>query len=246
MLLAINYVEQVMSVVETSGELADMRAVEDLRSRYARLYGGAIYDVLDELGYPNQVLATDLAPIEPGSVVIGPAFTIQGVSDPLGDEELSQRRIRLFSEMRYPCVDVRDCGFDVRVAHYGEMNATLGVKHGAVGAIVDGGVRDVRLIREMGFPVYARYRSPVEAKKRWSYYRWQVPITLRGAMSATVTVHPGDFMFADQDGVLVIPRALTVQVLEAAERLARVENSARSEFTENPDTEAVYRKYGRL
>ncbi|MCH4893692.1 hypothetical protein GO308_11275 [Sphingomonas sp. SFZ2018-12] len=235
-----------MTGVRDDGQSMDVAAVEDLRVRYIRLYGGAIYDVLDEMGYPNQVLATDLVPIEPGSVVVGPAFTIQGVSDPMGDEELSQRRIRLFSEMRYPCVDVRDCGFDVRVAHYGEMNATLGVKHGAVGAIVDGGVRDVRLLREMGFPVFARYRSPVEAKKRWSYYRWQVPITLRGAMSATVTVHPGDFMFADQDGVLAIPKALTVAVLEAAERLAGLENSARTEFAENPDTEAVYQKYGRL
>jgi 4-hydroxy-4-methyl-2-oxoglutarate aldolase len=220
--------------------------VEELRARYARLYGGAIYDILDELGYPNQVLATDLHPLETGSMIVGPAFTIQGVSDPVGDPDLSERRIKLFSEMRYPCVDVRDCGFDTRVAHYGEMNATLGVKHGAVGAIIDGGVRDCRHLREMGFPVFARYRSPVEAKKRWSYYRWQVPISLRGAMSATVTVHPGDFIFADQDGVLVIPQALTVQVLEHAERLSGTEDRARAEFRENPDTEAVYRKYGRL
>lgn len=220
--------------------------IDALRARYGRLYGGAIYDVLDELGHPDQVLATDLQPLTPGSRIVGPAFTIQGVSDPVGDPELSERRIRLFSEMRYPCVDVRDCGFDVRVAHYGEMNATLGVKHGAVGAIVDGGVRDCRHLQEMNFPVFARYRSPVEAKKRWSYYRWQVPITLRGAMSATVTVHPGDFIFADEDGVLVIPKAVTLAVLEAAERLAGVENDARAEFKDNPDTEAVYRKYGRL
>lgn len=227
----------------TSSERA---AGDELRARFAKLYGGAIYDVLDEMGYPYQALATDLAPLEPGSFVAGPAFTIQGVADPVGDEEMGRRRIQLFSEMRYPCVDVRDCGFDVRVAHYGEMNATLGVKHGAVGAIIDGGVRDVRLIREMNFPVFARYRSPVEAKKRWSYYRWQVPITMRGVLSATVTVHPGDYMFADQDGVLAIPKDLTMQVLERAEQLAGIENSARSEFQDNPDTAAVYQKYGRL
>lgn len=225
---------------------ASAAEIEALRERYGRLYGGAIYDILDEMGYPNQVLATDLMPLKAGTMIIGPAFTIQGVADPVGDEEMSQKRIKLFSEMTYPCVDVRDCGFDTRVAHYGEMNATLGVKHGAVGAIIDGGVRDCRFLEDMDFPVFARYRTPVEAKKRWSYYRWQVPITLRGAMSATVTVHPGDFMFADHDGVLVIPKALVLPVLEHAEKLVNTENSARGEFKSNPDTEAVYKKYGRL
>lgn len=221
-------------------------AADALRVRFSRLYSGAIYDVLDEMGHPDCVLATDLKPLEPDTIIAGPAFTIQGVADPVGDEQLAARRIQLFSEMRYPCVDVRDCGFDTRVAHYGEMNATLGVKHGAIGAIVDGGVRDCRLIREMNFPVFARYRSPVEAKRRWSYYRWQVPITMRGAMSATVTVNPGDYIFADQDGVLVIPAAMTMEVLVKAEQLAGVENSARDEFRDNPDTAAVYKKYGRL
>lgn len=230
----------------TNGQLHHDEAADAIRTRFSRLYGGAIYDVLDEMGYPNQVLATDLKPLESDSVIAGPAFTIQGVADPVGDEQLAERRIQLFSEMRYPCVDVRDCGFDVRVAHYGEMNATLGLKHGAIGAIIDGGVRDCRLIREMNFPVFARYRSPVEAKRRWSYYRWQVPITMRGAMSATVTVNPGDYMFADQDGVLVIPAAITMDVLSQAEKLAGVEDSARDEFRENPDTAAVYKKYGRL
>lgn len=215
-------------------------------ARYARLYGGAVYDVLDELGHPNQVLATDMQPLVSGSMICGPAFTIQGISDPTGDPEMSDKRIRLFSEMTAPCVDVRDCGFDQRVAHYGEMNATLGRKHGAVGAIVDGGVRDCRLLQEMGFPVFARYRSPVEAKKRWSYYRWQVPIAMRGAMSATVTVNPGDYVFADADGVLIVPKDLILTVLEKAEAIVGVESTARGEFLDNPDTEAVYRKYGRL
>ncbi|OYU74684.1 MAG: hypothetical protein CFE32_16980, partial [Alphaproteobacteria bacterium PA3] len=127
--------KNVREILMVSAEDNIANEVDDLRERYSRLYGGAIYDILDELGYPNQVLATDLQPLQPGSMIVGPAFTIQGVSDPVGDPELSERRIQLFNEMRFPCVDVRDCGFDTRVAHYGEMNATLGLKHGAVGAI---------------------------------------------------------------------------------------------------------------
>lgn len=220
--------------------------MEAITQRYKPLYSGLIYDILDEMGYPNQVLANDMRPLEPRMVLAGPAFTIQGINDPVGDPEMSERRIQLFKAMSYPCVDVRDCGFDVRVAHYGEMNATLGRKFGAVGAVVDGGVRDSRHLLDMDFPVICRYQTPVEAKKRWSYFRWQVPIALRGGLSSTVTVHPGDFIFGDIDGVVVVPKAEILPVLEKAEALQARENSAREEFKSEADSEVVYRKYGRL
>ena len=217
-----------------------------LTERYRRLYTGLVYDILDEMGHPYQALSRDLRPIRPDMVVAGPAFTIQGISDPTGDPELSNKRINLFKAMTYPCVDVRDCGFDERVAHYGEMNATLGRKYGAVGAVIDGGLRDTRHLLEMDFPTFGRYYTPVEAKKRWSYFRWNVPITLRGQLSSTVTVNPGDFILGDIDGVLVVPKELVVDVLQKAEALMVREDMARAEFRTADDCEVVYRKYGRL
>lgn len=215
--------------------------------RFRKLYTGLVYDILDEMGLPYQALATDIRPLRPDMVVAGPAFTIQGINDPVGDESLRERRIKLFGEMRYPCVDVRDCGYDTRVAHYGEMNAVLGRAKGVVGAIIDGGTRDSRHVLEMGFPLFARYNSPVEALKRWGYYRWQLPVQLRGALSATVIVRPGDFMFADIDGVLVIPQERLVEVLRKSEEHAAIEDRARSEFAApGADVEAVYARYRKL
>ncbi len=222
-----------------------MTDILELCDRYRRLYAGVIYDVLDHLGHPNQVLATDLRPMRPEMVVAGPAFTIKGISDPTGDPELLEKRIRLFKQMRHPCVDVRDCGFDTRVAHYGEMNATLGMKHGVTGAVIDGGVRDGRLLLQMGLPIFARYFTPVEAKMRWSYYAWDVPVTLRGAMTNTVTVYPGDFIFGDIDGVVVVPKEMTEEVLVKAEELVAREDRARADYVSG-DVEEVYRQYGTL
>lgn len=231
-------------MAEVSRSIPDLVETID---RYRKLYTGLVYDVLDELGLPHQALATDLRPLRPDMVVAGPAFTIQGINDPVGDESLRERRIKLFGEMRYPCVDVRDCGFDTRVAHYGEMNAVLGRAKGVVGAIIDGGTRDSRHILAMDFPVFARYYSPVEAVRRWSYYRWQLPVALRGALSATVTVRPGDFMFADIDGVLAIPQEHVVEVLRKSEEHAAVEDRARKEFgAAGADVEAVYARYKKL
>ncbi len=215
--------------------------------RYRRLYTGLVYDILDEMGLPYQALATDIRPLRPDMVIAGPAFTIQGINDPVGDEGLRERRIKLFGEMRYPCVDVRDCGYDTRVAHYGEMNAVLGRAKGVVGAVIDGGTRDSRHVLAMDFPLFCRYFSPVEAVKRWGYYRWQLPIQLRGALSATVVVRPGDFMFADIDGVLVIPQERVVEVLRKAEEHAAIEDRARADFAApGADVEAVYARYRKL
>jgi regulator of RNase E activity RraA len=215
--------------------------------RFHKLYTGLVYDIMDEMGLPYQALATDIRPLRPDMIVAGPAFTIQGINDPVGDEGLRERRIKLFGEMRYPCVDVRDCGYDTRVAHYGEMNAVLGRAKGVVGAVIDGGTRDSRHILAMDFPLFARYCSPVEALKRWGYYRWQHPVQLRGALSATVVVRPGDFMYGDIDGVLVIPQEHLVEVLRKSEEHAAIEDRARVDFAApGADADAVYAKYRKL
>lgn len=217
----------------------------EICDRYRALYTGVVYDVLEKLGHPYQVLASDLRPLRPEMVISGPAFTIKGISDPTGDPDLLEKRIKLFKEMTHPCIDVRDCGFDMRAAHYGEMNATLGIKHGVTGAVIDGGIRDTRHILAMDIPVFARYFTPVEAKMRWSYYAWNLPVTMRGALTSTVTVHPGDFMFGDIDGIIVVPKDLTEEVLRKSEELVNHENKARAEY-KSEDVEEVYRRYGTL
>jgi 4-hydroxy-4-methyl-2-oxoglutarate aldolase len=199
----------------------DLPAHELIR-RLTRLGTGAVCDALVAVGLPSQVLACDLKPIRQDMVVAGPAFTLKGFPDRFGDIELRRRRLRMFTDMRAlvcPVVDVRDCTGDTQVAHYGEMNAVVGRACGAIGALVDGGCRDTGLLLHMDFPVICRYLTPVEAYRRWSYYEWQVPITLRGASTTAVLVTPGDFVLADIDGSLVIPQQGVTAVLTEAEHL---------------------------
>lgn len=232
-----------MNVAIKTGKIDMLDAI----GRFKKLYTGLVYDIMDGLGLPQQTLATDMRPLRDDMIVAGPAFTVQGINDPNGDPDLRSRRIKMFGDMRLPCVDVRDCGFDTRVAHYGEMNAVLGRAKGVVGAVIDGGIRDSGLLLKMNFPCFRRYHSPVEALQRWSYYRWQQPIALRGSMSATVIVRPGDFIFGDIDGVLVIPIERLEEVLRLSEEHAAVENSARAEFADpTKDAEEVYGRYRKL
>lgn len=223
--------------------------VEELVKRYRALYSGAIYDVLDEQGLPLQALSPLLKPVRQDFVLAGPAFTMKGIPDPNGREDLRSKRIHMFGAMKatgVPLIDVRDCSFDEQAAHYGEMNATVGKSVGVIGAIIDGGCRDTGFLLKDNFPVFCRYQSPVEAYRRWSYLEWQEPISMRGALSAVVSVSPGDFMFGDLDGVVVIPRELVIDVLEKCERLVDHENEARALFAGGADPVAVYKKFGRL
>jgi regulator of RNase E activity RraA len=223
--------------------------VEDLIKRYSNLYSGAVYDVMDEMGLPFQALAPDLKPVRADMVLAGPAFTMKGIPDSVGKPELREKRINMFTDMRkqgVPLIDVRDCSSDTQVAHYGEMNATVGKSVGVVGAVVDGGCRDTKFLLDDDFPIFCRYQSPVEAYKRWSYYEWLEPIALRGALSAVVQVRPGDFMFGDLDGVVVVPKDLVLDVLVKTEELVALEDEVRLEFSNGADPVEVYKRHGRL
>jgi len=98
----------------------------------------------------------------------------------------------------------------------------------------------------MGFPVFARYRSPVEAFGRVATVDQQVPILMAGELTETVVVNPGDFMFGDIDGVLVVPKDLTVPVLLECERVLGIENAARADFGRGDDPVEVFKRHRRF
>jgi 4-hydroxy-4-methyl-2-oxoglutarate aldolase len=224
----------------------DAANLEQICERYRRLYAGAVFDVLESLGLPNQVVSHELTPLAPEMRLAGPAFTIKGTLTCERDEAGRHKRLRMTQEMVYPCIEVRDRGTPFNVAIYGELSATVARAHGAVGALVDGGARDSAKLISMGFPVFARYRSPVEAFGRYTMLNCQVPILVSGELTETVQINPGDFIFGEPDGVLVIPKELTLRVLEECERVKGLEDCARTEFARGDDPVEVFKRYKRL
>ena len=221
-------------------------SMQEICERYRKLYAGAIFDVLESLGLPNQVLTHELRPLAPEMKLAGPAFTIKGTATCERDEAGRHKRIGMITQMTYPCIEVRDRGTPFNVALYGELSATTARAHGAAGAVIDGATRDGTRLISMGFPVFARYRNPVEAFGRYMMVACQVPILLSGETTETVRVDPGDFIFGEADGVLVIPKDLTLQVLSECEKLSGVENKARVEFARGDDPVEVFQRYKRL
>ena len=89
-----------------------------------------------------------------------------------------------------------------KVGHFGELTANAARAHGCVGMILDGNLRDIEGLRAIGFPVFYRDLSPLNGIGRWEMTASQQPVAIGG-----VTVNPGDIVFAEFDGVLVVPRA---------------------------------------
>src|ERR671937_172396 len=90
--------------------------LEGVCDRYQRLYAGLVYDVLEHLGYPHQVLSHEITPLAPDMKLAGPAFTVKGTTTAEKDESLRSRRLEALKEMRHPCIEVRDRSTPYNVA----------------------------------------------------------------------------------------------------------------------------------
>jgi 4-hydroxy-4-methyl-2-oxoglutarate aldolase len=232
--------------METTPINTEIFNMEEICERYQRLYAGAVYDVLESLGHPNQALSHHLVALAPGMKLAGPAFTVKGTLTAERDTAGRHQRMKMVCSMTSPCIEVRDQGTPFNVAIYGELSATTARAHGAVGALIDGGVRDSGHLIRMGFPVFARYRCPIEAFGRYTMIKCQVPIRISGELTETVEVHPGDFIFGEEDGVIAIPKALILPVLEECERIKGLEDKARHDFARGDDPVEVFQRYQRF
>ncbi|TDD70040.1 RraA family protein [Jiangella aurantiaca] len=220
---------------------AEQRA--EIRRRFAAVGTSNVADVLDDLGRPDQGLAPSLAAVS-GERLAGWAYTIRGQMRPsegTGDAAKMQA-----CQGIGPDEVAIWAGDGHGVCYFGELIA-LGLRErGCVGAVVDGGVRDLRWLRQHGFPVFARYRTPVQSIGRWAVTGWQEPVYLRGATAAWVRVHPGDFVLADEDGGVVVPAALVEDVLTAAERLTATEVSIRAALLEGLSLAECLARFGHV
>lgn len=215
--------------------------LEELAERYKRLYTPAIADILDEKGLFQQVLPPSIQALAPGMRVAGPALTVKGTPTTVHKDEYLQPMLQAYLAMQPGVIAVYDTSADQMAAHWGELVSTAASVKGCRGAVIDGGVRDVDRIIEMGFPVFARYRSPADIRGRWRYVEVNVPIRV-----GEVLIQPGDFVVGDANGVVAVPKDLMVEVLLEVEEVVEVENRIRVELRAGENPMTLYQKYRRF
>jgi regulator of RNase E activity RraA len=230
----------------------DENKIVELCLRYERLYAASVYDVLDEMGMANQCLSLAIRPLEQHWVVAGTAFTIKWTAESRHPLELAQERggPNLFSIVDHfhpGVVLVMETGKSMNAGHWGELTGLMAGVRGCRGAVIDGGVRDSRHLRARGdFPVFARYTTPIESVSRSTIVDVDCPLLMSGSLTEGLLVRPGDFVFGDSDGVLVIPFEVAEEVLTNAEAVAKTENLIREEIGAGVHPLEVWQKYGRF
>jgi len=126
-------------------------------------------------------------------------------------------------------------------APWGELMTTAAIARGAVGCVCDSQARDCQRIMQLGFPVFVAGIRPVDSRCRSRVIAFDVPIVCGG-----VRIEPSDVVFADYDGVVVIPKGLLEPVVSAALEKVSLERKSLQELRAGRKLRDVYDKYGVL
>jgi regulator of RNase E activity RraA len=214
-----------------------------IKTARAQLYAAVLSDVLDAQGYRHQVLPPAIRPLDEGVILVGRARTglYRDVYHVPRGHNPYELEIALIDDLKPGDVAVLGCGASGRIAPWGELLTTASLARGAHGCLTDGLVRDVKAIRELRFPVFHGGIGPLDSKGRGEVCALDVPIECAG-----VTVNPGDLVFGDADGVLVVPQPIVKQTLKLALDKVTGEDRTREELRQGASLADVFKKYGVL
>jgi 4-hydroxy-4-methyl-2-oxoglutarate aldolase len=164
----------------------------------------------------------------PGSKIVGAAVTLRQVPKNAGEDR--ETRLTRHQEVSGKIaqkgdVVVVDNGGRLDTATWGEFHGYACKRNGVAGAIIDGATRDGPEIRNSGFPTFVRGLTPVSSKWELKTASINEPVML-----GPVQVNPGDIMFADETGILVIPAAKKELVLCKANEIRAAEDGRRAEI----------------
>jgi regulator of RNase E activity RraA len=200
-----------------------------------------VADSLDELGYHEQALREDVRPLSAECCFAGWARTMACMDMYHVPEEPYAMEIEALDSVLAGEVMIVSTAESKRNAPWGELLSTAAKARGARGAVIDGMVRDVKKIEALRFPVFAAGIKPVDSKGRGMVVDYNRPIICGG-----VQVSPMDLIFADYDGVMVIPAEVVPDVITLATEKVTRENHTRDELKRGAYLRDVYAKYGVL
>ncbi|WP_069999488.1 RraA family protein [Cellulosilyticum sp. I15G10I2] len=190
---------------------------KELCDRYEDLFGGAINDVLREMGYLYQTLPPSIAPLTDDMKLAGIAFTVKGSKDLTLENEM-EFRAQMLEAIEPESISIWDTCGDDESAQWGEVMTMASQLRGCRGAVVDGGVRDTDKVLGLNFPVFCKYKTSNGMLGRFRIHTYQKPILI-----GKVTIYPGDIIFGDIDGIVIVPREVAYEVLVRSEEVKRNE-----------------------
>jgi 4-hydroxy-4-methyl-2-oxoglutarate aldolase len=204
------------------------------------LYTPVVGDILDTLGCYHQFLPPQIQPMRQSDKLAGRAMPAL-VADCHGPQKKPFGYLTEALDQLQPGEIYLTSGGAMRCAYWGEILTATARNRGALGAIVNGYHRDTPQVLEQNWPVFSRGRFAQDSSVRMRVAEYRCPIEIEGTL-----VEPGDLIFADLDGAVIIPRRHEAEVIERALEKARGEKLVRNEIESGMSSTDAFRKYGIL
>jgi regulator of RNase E activity RraA len=205
------------------------------------LYSSVLADVLDGLAHRTSALPANVRPLKPDWKLFGRAATLSCVTVAVEPARPYAVELECIDALKPGEVLLATTNGDQRSALWGELLSTACRAHGAVGVVLDGLTRDAAKILAMDFPVFATGFSPLDSKGRLDGISHCQPIRIGDCV-----IRPGDYIFGDIDGVVIVPAELAEKALPRALEKVRGENRVREELAKGRSVRAVFNEFGIL
>jgi regulator of RNase E activity RraA len=206
-----------------------------------KLTSSVLSDVLDGFGFRNQAMLADIRPLDPGMKLVGRAATMLMMDQYEPSKDTFGLQMKTIDNLKKDEVLVVCSNESNRAALWGELLSTAARARGARGTVVDGPARDIKQIKEMGYPTFAKCIRPISSKGRIIAMENNCPIMVGG-----ITVNPGDIVFGDIDGIINIPYKVAEETISEALDVVERENKTREELRNGESLINVFKKYGTL
>lgn len=209
--------------------------------RLSECFSSVIMDTLDRLGLRAQCMRPDVRPLVStmrtwGEAVTARFRTVTGVpQNPYGLE------MQVVDSLREGHVLISQCETEELSAAWGGLLTTAARSRGARGVVTDGGARDYVEIVQLGFPTFCRGLTPYDSLGRMDVVEIDAPIRCGG-----ITVRPGDLIFADVDGTVVVPQEVADEAISKAWEKVKGENKVRDALRAGASVAETFAKYGIL
>lgn len=212
-----------------------------LKMMREHLYSAVVADALDSLGFKHQSPRLQFVPYTGSQLLVGRCKTTLWADMSHVDPRPYELELQAVDACQPDDVLIAAAGGSVRSGIWGELLTTAARNRGCAGAVIDGAIRDVAKIRPMNFPVYARATCVYDSLNRQRVIDVDVPVEIEG-----VTFVPSSLVFADEDGVVVVPPDVEAEAIRRAWDKVHAENVVRDAIRGGMKAVDAFVKYGVL
>ncbi len=238
----------VFKSAEAFGETSSGRIPKKPKSRYLKYkdkldkcFSAVLQDVMDGINVRVQCMNPAIKPLDPSMRTWGEAITIYLETVTEVPEHPFQMEMEVIDDLKEGQVIVSQCNTRELSAAWGGLLSNAAIGRKANGVIIDGGARDYNEVVELNFPTFCRGLTPYDSLGRMDVVDRDITIVCGG-----IKVSPGDLVYADVDGVVVVPQEIVHEVISRAWEKVQGENKVRDELRSGASVVKTFEKYGIL